>query len=496
MIDDRLRSFLEHSPFGIYRVTWDGQFLTVNPALCAMLGYTADELYASNIAVFYPDLADRQRLIADYEVRPHGAPVEVAWRRKDGRSITVRVWVYGQRDETGHVEYFDGYVEDVTAIRETEQALRQSEKLAALGELISGVAHELNNPLSAMLLFAEDLLSNEHRPDEREALSIIAQQARRSSAIVRDLLLFVRNRDAVREPVDSRQFFDALIRGLTPQLVELGVSLIVDVDDESIGLPIDGVGIEQVVTNLVMNGAQAAGTNGHVWLRAKRNAQQFVIEVLDDGGGIPDAVLPRIFEPFFTTKPMGQGTGLGLSVSRGIVEQHGGWIDVRNGSESESLKFGAHFTVHLPLPATTAVVQPARDTAEALEGVRRVLIVDDEETIRQALSRFYSRRGWDVTQAEDGARAYDRLIRGAEPYDLVISDMRMPGFSGIELHSALTKSRPELLDRLLFCTGEIESVAVSAFVAETNCRVLLKPFDLRTLATLSDEIALGAGTRR
>ena len=464
----------------------------VNPALCTMLGYTADELYASNIAVFYPDLAERERLIADYEEQPHGAPVEVVWQRNDGRRITVRVWVYGQRDAMGHVEYFDGYVEDVTAIRETEQALRQSEKLAALGELVSGVAHELNNPLSAMLLFAEDLLSNEQRPDEREALSIIAQQARRSSSIVRDLLLFVRNRDAVREPVDSRQFLDALVRGLTPQLAELGVSLIVDVSDESIRLPIDRAGIEQVVTNLVMNGAQAAGTNGHVWLHARWDAQQLVIEVLDDGGGIPDAVLPRIFEPFFTTKPMGQGTGLGLSVSRGVVEQHGGWIDVRNRRASETFKTGAHFSVHIPFPATTTVVEPPRDTTDAAaDGVRRVLIVDDEETIRQALSRFYSRRGWDVTQAQDGARAYDWLIRGSEPYDLVISDMRMPGFSGIELYSALRELRPEMLDRLLFCTGEIESVAVSAFVAETNCRVLLKPFDLRTLATLSDEITLG-----
>jgi PAS domain S-box-containing protein len=488
--DDRLRSFLEHSPFGIYRVTSDGRFLTVNPALCTMLGYTADELYASNIGVFYPDPEERQRLIADYEVRPHGAPVEVAWRRKDGRDITARVWVYAGRDENGHVKYYDGYVEDVTAVRETEQALRQSEKLATLGELVSGVAHELNNPLSAMLLFAEDLLTNERRPDEREALSIIAQQARRSRSIVRDLLSFVRNRDAVREPVDSTSFLDSLIRGLAPQLAELGVVLHIDFAEESSTLPIDRAGIEQVVTNLVMNAAQATGANGNVWLRAKRDGQHFVIEVMDDGGGIPDEVLPRIFEPFFTTKAMGKGTGLGLSVSRGVVEQHGGWIEVQNSEATPHSKVGAHFIVHIPLSAQTTVIEhPADETDAAAEGARRVLIVDDEETIRLALTRFYARRGWVVTQAEDGSRAYERLIRASEPYDLVISDMRMPGFSGIELYSALSKLRPELLDRLLFCTGEIESAAVASFVAETNCRVLLKPFDLRTLATLSDDIA-------
>ncbi|MGH9888515.1 MAG: hybrid sensor histidine kinase/response regulator, partial [bacterium] len=489
--EDRFRSVLENSPYGIYRVTLDGRFLTANPALCAMLGYAPDELFATNISAFYPDAAERQRLIADYEVRPHGASVDVPWKRKDGRTITTRVWVYASRDSSGRIEFFDGYVEDITGVRETEQALRQAEKLAALGELVSGVAHELNNPLSAMLLFAEDLLSNEHRPDEREALSIIAQQARRSRAIVRDLLSFVRNRDAVREPVESEPFFAQLTKTLLPQLVELGVSLHSDIVAQATVLPIDRTGIEQVVTNLVINAAQAAGRGGNVWLNAKRDGQHFVIDVIDDGGGIPDDVLPRIFEPFFTTKPMGQGTGLGLSVSRGVVQQHGGWIEARNRESENGPRPGAHFTVKIPLPSQTIVVLDRTAegaTSTQAEGLRRVLIVDDEETIRRALTRFYQRRGWVVTQAEDGSRAFERLIRGLEPYDLVISDMKMPGFSGIELHAALSEMRPDMLDRILFCTGEVDSAAVSTFVADTNSRVLLKPFDLRTLASLSDDI--------
>lgn len=492
MSEDRFRSVLENSPFGIYRVTLDGRFLTVNPALCDMVGYTADELFASDISVFYPDPAERQRLIADYEVRPHGASVEVPWKRKDGRAITTRVSVYACRDAEGRIEHFDGYVEDITAIRETEQALRQAEKLASLGELVSGVAHELNNPLSAMLLFAEDLLANERRVEEREALSIIAQQARRSRAIVRDLLSFVRNRDVVREPVESAPFLGQLKRTLMPQLTELGVTLHADVTATSTVLPIDRAGIEQVVTNLVINAAQAAGAGGNVWLHASRDAQHFVVDVIDDGRGIPEDVMPQIFEPFFTTKPMGQGTGLGLSVSRGVVQQHGGWIEARNRQSGSGETQGAHFTVRIPLPTQATVVldraaEAATDTQP--EGSRRVLIVDDEETIRRALARFYQRRGWVVTQAEDGTRAFERLIRGSEPYDLVISDMKMPGFSGIELHAALSERRPDMLDRVLFCTGEVDSAAVSTFVSNTNCRVLLKPFDLRTLATLSDDIA-------
>ena len=456
-----------------------------------MLGYTADELLATNISTLYVEPTARRRLITDFETRSRGASIEVPWVRKDGRAITTRVWVYAGRDESGAIEYFDGFVEDVTVIRETELALRQAEKLASLGELVSGVAHELNNPLSAMLLFAEDLLGSEHRPEEREALSIIAQQARRSRSIVRDLLSFARNRDAVREPVDAVPFFDQLTRTLAPQLNEASVTFHTRLQVDGIVLPIDRTGVEQVITNLVINASQAAHAGGNVWLSARPQGQQFAIEIVDDGGGVPENVLPHIFEPFFTTKPMGQGTGLGLSVSRGVIQQHGGWIEVQNRVPPSGVGIGAHFTVWIPLPTPTVVVERADDVATdaQAETQRRVLIVDDEVTIRQALTRFYTRRGWAVTQAEDGARAFERLIRGCEPFDLVISDMKMPGFSGIELHAALREMRPDMLDHLLFCTGEVDSPAVSAFVADTNCRVLVKPFDLRTLASLSDDIA-------
>jgi CheY-like chemotaxis protein len=290
--------------------------------------------------------------------------------------------------------------------------------------------------------------------------------------------------------VESGPFFSQLVRGLEPQLSELSVTLHTSIDAAPTLLPIDRAGIEQVVTNLVINAAQAADAGGNVWLTAMPDAKHFLIEVRDDGPGIPPDVLPRIFEPFFTTKPTGQGTGLGLSVSRGVVQQHGGWIDARNRDEADG--GGAQFTVRIPLQGNaTSPNEPTsvREPAALTLGVRRVLIVDDEETIRQALTRFYQRRGWVVTQAADGLGAVERLIGGAEPYDLVVSDVKMPGVSGIELHAALRDVRPEMLDRLLFCTGEVESPAVSAFVASTSCHVLLKPFDLRTLATLSDDIA-------
>lgn len=493
--DERFRSVVENSPFGIYRVTANGAFVTVNRALCAIVGLSEPELFASNISALYADPADRARLVAEHESQPNGTPVDVAWRHKDGRPITVRVWVYADRDDSGRIIHLNGYVEDVTPMRATEEALRQAEKLAALGQLVSGVAHELNNPLSAILLFTEDLLIADRPADERDALGIIAQQARRSRAIVRDLLSFVRSRDVIREPLDSATFLAQLARVMQPQLAELRVTLHIDVPTTNLTLNVDRAGIEQVITNLVVNAAQAAGPGGSVWLKAYESSPDLVIEVIDNGPGIPADVLPRVFEPFFTTKPTGQGTGLGLSVSLGLVQQHGGTLVAENVGSGVAPE-GARFTVRLPLPEPAIAdedLMAVDDTSAPPLAGRRLLLVDDEETIRRALSRFFTRRGWSVTEAEHGGRALEQLRDAAHPYDLVISDVKMPEVSGIELHAALRASRPEVLDRVLFCTGEVESPAVAAFLAETRCRVLLKPFDLRTLATLSDEIASHSG---
>jgi signal transduction histidine kinase len=246
----------------------------------------------------------------------------------------------------------------VTPVRATEQALHQAEKLAAIGQLISGVAHELNNPLSAILLFAEDLLTVERPGDEQEALGIIAQQARRSRGIVRDLLSFVRVPQVTRVPVCPRTLLDQISRTLHPQIDELGVVLHVEVSaiDE---IHVDHIGIEQVVTNLVMNAAQATGEGGNVWTRAFAEPNGYVIQVTDDGPGIPPDVLARMFEPFYTTKPMGQGTGLGLSVSMGIVQQHGGTIAAANRDPREGR--GAVITVRLPSPAKAMAVDDSID---------------------------------------------------------------------------------------------------------------------------------------
>jgi CheY-like chemotaxis protein len=213
-----------------------------------------------------------------------------------------------------------------------------------------------------------------------------------------------------------------------------------------------------------------------------------IVEVEDDGPGIPNDVLPRLFEPFFTTKPVGAGTGLGLSVSLGIVEQHGGTLRAENRAGGQS---GARFVVELPafdadpsLPdRDDAVPMDQRETQIPSTSAPRVLVVDDESPIRHALRRFFVKRNWLVDEAEDGGAALHAIqsAPSSDHYALVISDLRMPGVSGIELHDRLAMAHPSMLDRVIFTTGDVVSAEAAEFVARTTCVVLEKPFEFSAL---------------
>jgi len=360
------------------------------------------------------------------------------------------------------------------------------ERLAAVGQLVSSVAHELNNPLSAILLFAEDLLSAERNPEETEALTIIAQQARRSRAIVRDLLAYVRSRDAIHAPTSVHNLLTQLSRELSPQVATLGAWLNIELPLLDTEVAMDRTGIEQVLVNLVMNAAQATGGGGHVTVRVANEASHVAFEVLDDGPGISAEVLPHIFDPFFTTKPSGEGTGLGLSVSRGVVQQHGGTLTGENLSTRSG--GGARFIVRLPRSAaverSTEPQAPAPPVDVAPPTMRRVLIIDDERAIRRGLSRFFTRAGWTVVEAENAEDALVRLDQATERFDVVISDARMPGIPLGEFHAALEARHPDVLKRLVLCSGDLQSPDVTGLIARTDCAVLQKPFEFKALESI------------
>jgi CheY-like chemotaxis protein len=310
---------------------------------------------------------------------------------------------------------------------------------------------------------------------------------------------------------------DTLVRAARPALTDQGVSLTVDIADGETPLMLDRAGFEQVVTNLVTNGGHAAGPGGAVRLVARREGEGYEVVVEDNGAGIKPENLGRIFEPFFTTKPTGQGVGLGLSVSLGIVQAHGGQLIAEN--RGASAGGGARFILWLPVvrvtptdvstdvstdvatvdteppPPPPRVKTPPGEIPAALASplpARRpsFLIVDDEVSIRHALRRYFERRGWVVDEAADGTEALVKVSRpdAALLYDVILCDLRMPGLSGRELYERLQATAPKLAERLVLSTGDSSGDDVSEFLATVTVPVLEKPFELTALEAVADAI--------
>ena len=380
-------------------------------------------------------------------------------------------------------------------LQRAQTQLVQHERLSAVGRLVSGVAHELNNPLTAVLHLSDDLQHGDSlAPREREALELIANQARRCRSIVHDLLSFARGRDRRPEGASLGDLAASVQRGVEPILRSMGVDLEVSAEAAP-GLVVDRLGLEQVLTNLIVNGAQAAGPGGRVRLHALADGPGWRIHVEDSGPGIDPEALPRIFEPFFTTRPVGEGTGLGLSVSLGIVQRHGGTLEAGKAAQGS----GARFTVRIPGPGTASgaagglpAAAPAQEPTDGAAGKPLALIIDDERSVRMALTRYFERTGWRVEEAEDGASALQLLERpAASNYRLVITDLRMPGKTGLEVHDWLAAHRPELFGRLILATGDVASPSIREFMQRTPRPVLEKPFELSTLATLVTRVTGG-----
>jgi PAS domain S-box-containing protein len=422
---------------------------------------------------------------------------------RDGSTLRMRVNLSPMHDADGSVLGIAGVAADITRrMRAEDEAamlrarVAEAERAEALAKLVSGVAHELNNPLAAMLNFTEDLLQTEPEADRRGALEVIRAQALRSRVIVRDLLTFARKGGhRPLTPQAPGPVLEAVVRALRPAFGR-GVRFEDDVRDGATSLELDRAGFEQVVTNLITNAAQAAPDGGSVRLEAARDGAWYVITVTDDGPGIAPDVLPRIFEPFFTTKPTGDGSGLGLPVSLGIVREHGGTLEAGNGER------GARFTVRLPVSAlqahaaTPPLGVPAVRRGEPLPADAPVLlIIDDEEPIRRALRRYFERNGWRVEEAVDGREALALLERpGAElRYTAVLCDLRMPEVDGPTVYEQVRAMVPALLPRFVMTTGDVTGEAASRFLSGITTPVLEKPFELAEVVELLERLRADMG---
>jgi len=382
--------------------------------------------------------------------------------------------------------------ENQTERRRLQSQLIQSEKMSAIGQLIAGVAHDLNNPLASVVGFADLLAEAEDAPARlREPLRVIRDEADRAAGIVRNLLTFARQQERQRRPTSLRKLLAATIGLLRNQLMAQGVEVELELEFDLPEPSVDPNQIQQVFVNLISNAAQAiasTGRPGTITIRGRGRDDRVMLEVVDDGPGMPPEVAARVFEPFYTTKPEGQGTGLGLSIGQGIVKEHGGRVFV-----TTSLGAGATFTVELPLGQPSAaesrppVIIPPPNSL-------RVLVIDDEPHILYYMRATLEAWGHQVEVAPDGEEGLG-LALGRE-FDVIITDLRMPRLGGRELYERLQRHAPALISRLVFSTGDAIRGDTLIFLEERGRPCLHKPFSLAELRGVLAEVAgsSGAGT--
>ena len=346
--EERYRALIARAAYGIFLAASDGRFIEVNPSLVEMLGYDdADELRPANVwrDVFH-DAAEGARVRDQAASDALPSWIETHWRRKGGAPLTARVALRAVRGAGGGIAHFEGMAEDITDRRRQEELLRRSERMASLGSTIAGIAHELNNPLAAIMGFAQILLLRPLSDDDRASVQTINEEAGRTARIVKDLLLLLRKREQEhRAPVDLNEVVGYIVRTHPPGeerptlALELAAALPPVMGDRS--------QLEQVVGHLIDNAEKAARDGARaprVVVRTRVASQEVMLEVEDSGNGIPMDALPRIWDPFWTTRGEGRGPGLGLSVVQSLVTQHGGIVEGHNTAGG-----GACFTVRFPV---------------------------------------------------------------------------------------------------------------------------------------------------
>jgi two-component system NtrC family sensor kinase len=341
---------------------------------------------------------------------------------------------------------------------------------------VAGVAHELNNPLTAIVGYAQLLGETCHDPQICEDLERINNEAQRSARIVQNLLAFARQQEMEKRPIELGETLHKTIDLVAYQLQVDNVHVVRQIDSQPMIVYGDTYQLQQVFLNLITNAHQAmrkAHEGGTMTVRAATRDQKTVqVEFVDDGPGIPNEIIGRIFDPFFTTKDVGEGTGLGLSICLGIVQEHEGHIWAENQAGQ-----GTVFTVELPIYQGTAETDLVWEPLEEIPSADQlsILVVDDEDQIARLLKRILEVEGHHVVTAGTGRQA-DQLL-DQQAFDLIICDLKMPGMSGRELYAHLLQDHPLQAERVIFSTGDVGGQESWAFLQKVGRRYISKPFN-------------------
>jgi PAS domain S-box-containing protein len=456
---------------GLFEAVRDGIVLTdtadrivdANPAMCQLAGRSLEALRALRLSEVVPAVPASART----------TPTDTAGDRElltgDGSRRQV-VLSGGSLDGKLHFTV----VQDVTERRRLQAHVAQTEKLAAMGELLAGVAHELNNPLAVVV--GNAMLLQEMAPAGplAERAQRVAGAGNRCARIVKNFLALARQHPPERQPISLNQVVRDAVEFLGYALRVADVEAELRLETHLPALWGDPHQLHQVVVNLISNAQQAlrgSPAPRRVSVTTRLAAGRVFLEVADTGPGIPQEIADRIFEPFFTTKPVGQGTGLGLSLCRGIVEDHGGTIQALTGTGS-----GALFRIELPMSEPRGASGPVVAVEPPTVRNAQILVADDEIEVAQVLAELLALEGHTVDVVANGVEALDRMA--LTDYDLVLSDMRMPELDGPALYGEVARRRPGMERRFVFLTGDTLGPDTAAFLERAGVPSLGKPFVL------------------
>jgi len=502
--EEKYRSIFENMAEGIYQVTEAGTFVSVNDALVKMLGYSSfSDFSGINYQTgFFYNMQDMAEVLRHSHHAQLTKYVEVTLRKKDGSPLMVNLNPRIVRDDSGKIKYYEVIVIDVSDLKQTEserkkleQQLIQTQRLESLGTLAGGIAHDFNNVLSMILMAAESMKILSKDNDKLLRYSdMVSSSAERGAAIAKQLLLFARSENIDLQPVDLghviTEVSDLLLHSF-PKSIRIETKF----EAEHVLVLGNSGQIQQVIMNLSINGRDAmvekigdSGDEGVLTLALQevsgwdltdefpeaRLEPYLLLTISDTGTGIEDATLQRIFEPFFTTKERGKGTGLGLAIVHGIIRGHQGFITVK----SEPGK-GTTFYVYLPTIQASGLFGESGEAGMDSKGKGTILVVDDEELIRETLTEILKNAGYQILTGENGVEGLEVYKKYRDKIDLIISDMGMPHMNGMEFFKNLKILDPEI--RLIFSTGYLEHGSKSDLLQKGAKDVIFKPFRVQDL---------------
>jgi PAS domain S-box-containing protein len=489
----KLSRAVEQSPASVVITDPAGRIEYVNRKCCELTGYRRDELLGMNPRVLKsgempPEVYQQlwKTITAGGEWRG-----EFHNRKKDGELYWENASISAIRDDTGQVTHFLAVKEDITRQKLLEEQLRQAQKMEAVGQLAGGVAHGFNNILTSTLMQLGLLLDDPNlTAGTRRSLKQLESEAQRAADLARQLLTFSRRQVIQRKPVDLNKVLAGLGKTLQ-QLMGEPISIEFAGGSAPLWIEADVRMIEQVVTNLCVNARDAMmPAGGRLTIDAKlveldeeaakanpeaRQGLFVCFSVADTGRGMDEGTLKHTFEPFFTTKDIGKGMGLGLATVYGIAKQHEGWVEA-----TSQVRHGSVFRVYLPALIIAAPARSETIAGKAPQGKELILLVEDEQAVREMVALGLQLFGYRVLEAANGPEALKIWDRQAREIDLLFTDMRMPGMTGMELYERLKRSRTDL--KAVLSSGYSEEILKLDRITDQGITFLPKPYNIKTLA--------------